>query len=64
MQMHSIWIKCKCKWNAQQLNQMQMQMHLGQMQMHLDKMQMSFYNTVFFAFSNWYFAKLFSNYNY
>ena len=40
--------------NAQQLNQMQMQMHLDQMQMHLyqiqmnlDQMQMLFYNYVF-----------------
>ena len=53
-------IKCKCKCkcaavesnaseivNAQQFNQMQMQMHLDQIKMHLDQMQMVFYNYVF-----------------
>ena len=33
--------------NAQQFNQIQMQMHLDQIQIHLDQMQMVFYNHVF-----------------
>ena len=41
---------------------MQMQMHFDQMQVHLDRMQTLFSNYVFFAFSEWNFANLFSYY--